>query len=103
MYAADKQLIFVAEVSVDGRSADIGAVQDFLNGDGVITLLVDEGNERLAQEALCLLNSPILDLFFLHHLNPSLRKRYRTKHAILSATAHVGRHCSSTLCPPTPP
>ncbi len=41
----EQHLVYAAE----DRSADIGAIQDFLNDDGVITLVVDEKREPRAR------------------------------------------------------
>lgn len=63
MYAADKQVIFIAKMCVESRSADIGTIENLLHDNRVIGFLGDEGNQRLAQEVRRLLNPSILDAF----------------------------------------
>jgi hypothetical protein len=67
MDTTDKQLVLIMEMHVEGRSADIGAIEDFLHGNTIIGLLANEEGKSLMQEALRLLNPPIFEQFFLQH------------------------------------
>ena len=36
MYAADEQVVFITKVHIESRSVHIGAIEDFLNYNGVM-------------------------------------------------------------------
>jgi hypothetical protein len=67
VYAADEQLVFVADVCVEGRSADIGAIQNLFHRDRVVALFADQGVERRAQLVLSPLDATIENLFCRPH------------------------------------
>src|SRR5215469_5437491 len=48
MEGADQKLVLIAKVHIKRRSADIGAVQDLLDRDGVIIPLVNQRMQRVA-------------------------------------------------------
>ena len=63
MYAANEQIIFVSKMRVEGRSAYIRAIENFLHDNRVIGLLSDQGNESLSQEVRCFFDPPIVGAF----------------------------------------
>lgn len=48
---AGEQFVFVSEVRVKRRPADIGAVENLLDSEGIVVLFVKKGNESLSQES----------------------------------------------------
>ena len=78
---------------VKSRSANVGAIQNFFHRDGVIALFANQGNERLAQEGLRLLNPPIRQPFSRHVTAPQKAERkILNKLSVLFAIAHIN-HC----------
>lgn len=47
---AEKEVLFVAEMGVEGGAADAGAIEELLDGDVVEGLLLDETDERVAED-----------------------------------------------------
>jgi len=60
VYAADQQVILIAEMHVESRSADIRAIKNLLDDYGVVGLLSDEGDEGLSQEFVRLLHPSVV-------------------------------------------
>src|SRR5262245_28435265 len=54
MDTARQEVVFVAKVGVEGRSADVRAVQDLSYDDRVVVLLVHNRHGRVAQKLLTL-------------------------------------------------
>src|SRR5215472_11584318 len=50
LYAADEQIVFVAEVHIESRPANIGAIKNLLHDDGVIVFFANEGCESTVQK-----------------------------------------------------
>jgi hypothetical protein len=46
---AEEKIVLIAVVGVKGRAADLGAVEDMLDGDGLEGLFVHEGDESIAE------------------------------------------------------
>ena len=70
MDATDQQCVFVPEMHVKGGSANVGAIQNLFDRDGVIALFANQRNERLTQEGLRLLNPPIGHPLYRHVTAP---------------------------------
>lgn len=49
VHIAEKKVVFVAEVIVEGRAADAGTIEDVLNGYGVERFSAHEGDEGVTQ------------------------------------------------------
>ena len=81
---------------VKGRSADVRTIQNFFHDNIVVSLFVEQRDQRFVQQLSRLLNTPIADLLFrwplreLHGITSMFCKRYRTKTGVLSAIAHFG-------------
>src|SRR5262245_61237431 len=54
-----EQFVLVAEMRVEGRSADVGAIEDLLHRNRAIRLLVGKTNQRLPQRCLRPPDSPV--------------------------------------------
>src|SRR5262245_53921019 len=64
--AAEQQIVLVAEMGVESRAPDVGAVQDLLDRDVVVGLLVQQRRERLANQRFGPLDPAILGSLLVH-------------------------------------
>jgi hypothetical protein len=46
---AEEEIVLVAVVRIEGGAADVGAIQDMLDGDGFEGLFVHQGDESVAE------------------------------------------------------
>ena len=56
---AEKEVVFVADVIVEGGTADAGTVENVLNGDGVEGLFTHEGDERVTERVAGAANAAV--------------------------------------------
>lgn len=56
---ADEQIILVAKVGVEGRSANVGALEDCANGDALICFRANQGAERIVRQTARPLDAPV--------------------------------------------
>jgi hypothetical protein len=96
MDAADKQFVLIAKMRVKGRSAYVGAIQNFSYGDAIVGLLANQGVQSLTQQALCSLNPSIHNAFFRpHHISPGALHRDDEQAARVCPLSH--RSASAVL------
>ena len=87
---ADEQLFLVGEVRIEGRAADVGAIADVLDADGVPTALEDQPDERLAQRAPSSLHTTV---FCLRGFGSHAPLTSWTDRPALFGTGQTGRGC----------
>ncbi len=68
---AAEEVVLVAEMCVERRPTDVGAIEDVLDGDSVVALLLDELEESTAQQVVRSPDPSIRDGGFHEHLGPS--------------------------------
>jgi len=60
---AEEEIVLVAVVRVKGGAADLGAIEDVLDGDGLEGLFVHESDESVAEAIACGANARVGFLF----------------------------------------
>ena len=56
---AEEEIVFIAVVRVKGGAADVGAIEDMLDGDGFEGLFVHERDECIAEGISCAANTRV--------------------------------------------
>ncbi len=57
-------MLLVLEMGIEGRAADVGAVDDVLHGDGLVAFLEDQFDEGAQQQLARTPDAPVGKSFF---------------------------------------